>query len=74
LGDSTYVIVAHNIGISSIMIVIGLYSYLIYRGVSVRGVSMFLPVIALALTGLALPTLFNIKGVIVVGYVLSKIK
>jgi hypothetical protein len=72
VGDSTYVLAFHAVGVWGPLIILCLYSLITYRLV-VRGrQTMVLPLVALGMTGLALPTLFDRFGAIIISYALIK--
>jgi len=70
IGDSTYVLAAHNSGVTSIFIILILYISSTRKGFYYGGASMLLPLAALFMTGVALPTLFKIEGALIIGYVI----
>jgi hypothetical protein len=74
LGDSTYIVAAHNSGISAVIIILLIYIVTLYRNMNSKRKSMLLPTLALLMTGFALPTLFKVEGAILLSYVICKIR
>jgi hypothetical protein len=74
LGDSTYVVAAHNSGISAVIIISLIYITSVYKSIIFKSQSMFLPLSALLMVGFALPTLFKVEGAMIISYVIYKDK
>lgn len=72
LGDSAYITAAHNSGISAVIIILLIYIITVCRNVSFKRKSMLLPLLALLMTGFALPTLFKVEGAILLSYAIYK--
>lgn len=68
LGDSTYVLALHTIGVWGVVIILAVYFALAYRSFQRGELTMLLPLVALGMTGFAIPTFFDCLGVIVISY------